>query len=82
MPTVFRQDGFQIRIYSNEHLPPHVHVLKAGGELKFILGSEFEEPCLDKELSPMKGADARKASVIVKEQQMYLLEKWREIYER
>jgi hypothetical protein len=82
MPTVFRQDGFEIRIYSNEHNPPHVHVIKAGGELKFILGSESEKAFLDRVLSPMKRRDARAAFEIVKEQQTFLLKKWRDIYER
>ena len=82
MPTVFQQDGFEIRIYSNDHNPPHVHVMKAGGELKFILGSESEETFLDKVLSPMKRRDAREALEIVKEQRTFLLKKWRDIYER
>lgn len=82
MPTVFRQEGFEIIIHSNDHNPPHVHVIKAEGELKFTLGGEDEEPALDKILSPMKKKDARRAFDIVEEQQMYLLERWREIYEQ
>ncbi|SEN23229.1 protein of unknown function [Loktanella fryxellensis] len=38
MPTVFRQDGFRFFFYSNEgdpREPPHVHVMKDGGEAKF-----------------------------------------------
>jgi hypothetical protein len=81
MPTVYRQEGFRFFFYSNEHPPPHMHVSKAGGELRFILGSESEEPTLDKELSPMKKKDARRAFDIVKEQQKFLLKKWGEKYE-
>lgn len=82
MPKVFEQEGFRIVIHSNEHNPAHVHVMKAEGELKFILGSKSEEPFLDKILSPMKRKDARRAFVIVKEQQKYLLKKWGEKYEK
>jgi hypothetical protein len=30
MPTVFREAGFEVRIYTLDHPPPHVHVWKAG----------------------------------------------------
>ena len=82
MPTFYRQEGFRFFIYSNEHEPPHIHVEKGGGELRFILGSEIEEPYLDREDSPMKRKDTRRAFDIVKEQQMFLLTKWGEKYEQ
>ena len=81
MPTVLRQDGFRFFFYSNEHEPPHMHVSKAGGELRFILGSESEEPTY-KILSPMKRNDIRRAFDIVKKQQEFLLSKWGEKYEQ
>lgn len=82
MPTVYRQEGFRFFFYSNDHTPAHMHVRKAEGELRFILGSDSEDPYLDEELSPMKRKDARKAFVIIKEQQKFLLEKWGEKYEQ
>jgi hypothetical protein len=30
MPTILSQDGFDVMIFSNDHAPAHVHVLKAG----------------------------------------------------
>jgi hypothetical protein len=30
MPTVLRDEGFEVRIYTSDHPPPHVHVAKAG----------------------------------------------------
>lgn len=82
MPTVYRQDGFRIAFYSNEHPSPHVHVFRAEGELVFELGSESEEPWLDRVLSPMNPNDARRARAIVKEQHKYLLEEWRKRHGR
>jgi Domain of unknown function (DUF4160) len=40
MPTVLRQDGFRFFFYSNEgdpREPPHVHVMRGGGEAKVWL---------------------------------------------
>lgn len=58
-----------------------MHVSKAGGELRFILGSESEEPTY-KILSPMKRNEIRRAFDIVKKQQEFLLGKWGEKYEQ
>ncbi|MCA1568280.1 MAG: DUF4160 domain-containing protein [Acidobacteria bacterium] len=80
MPTVLRHNGFQVRIYTNDHPPSHVHVFKAEGELVFNLGSESEAPRMVKELSPMNPSDARQAGAIVREQKHYLLREWRKIH--
>jgi Domain of unknown function (DUF4160) len=37
MPTVLREAGFEVRIYSLDHPPPHVHVWKAGAVVKIDL---------------------------------------------
>ncbi len=34
MHTVSRQDGFRVVIYTDDHEPPHVHVLKGETEVK------------------------------------------------
>ena len=33
MPTVFRRGGFAVMIYTQDHIPAHVHVWRAGGEI-------------------------------------------------
>ena len=33
MPTILRQDGFEVMIYTRDHEPPHVPVWHAGTEL-------------------------------------------------
>lgn len=35
MPTLFRAFGLRFFLYSNEHLPIHLHVSNADGEAKF-----------------------------------------------
>ena len=37
MPTIVRESGFEVRIYTADHPPAHVHVEKAGAVLKIDL---------------------------------------------
>ncbi len=37
MPTIIVERGFRISVNSKDHLPPHVHVWKAGFEAKFVV---------------------------------------------
>jgi len=39
MPTVVREAGFEVRIYTFDHPPPHVHVWKAGAVVKIDLAT-------------------------------------------
>ena len=38
MPTVLRLFGLIFRIYTRDHLPPHVHVVSQEGEAIFSIG--------------------------------------------
>jgi hypothetical protein len=40
MPTIHREGGFSIRIYTHDHDPPHVHVFRDGAVGKVTLGDE------------------------------------------
>ena len=37
VPTVVAEHGFQIKVNTRDHLPPHVHVWKAGKMARFIV---------------------------------------------
>lgn len=39
MPTLIREAGFEVRIYTLDHPPPHVHVAKAGAIVKINLST-------------------------------------------
>lgn len=39
MPTILREAGFEVRIYTFDHPPPHVHVEKAGAIVKVDLAA-------------------------------------------
>lgn len=80
MPTVWRQDGFEFVIRTNEPRfePPHVHVIKAGGEVKITLGDEDTPP----EIVGlwMRDKDAATALTMVAERQDYFRGAWRGIH--
>lgn len=75
MPTILRVDGFDVRINTDDHEPPHVHVYKAGGMAKIYL-----EPVFVKSRARMSARIAAQAEWIVTEHQGMLLDAWREIH--
>ena len=79
MPTVLRKAGFAVMIYTYDHLPMHVHVFHGGDEALFYLGNDEEAPSL-RENRGMKQATIRRALHVVAKNQIYLIEKWREIH--
>ncbi|MGI0484525.1 DUF4160 domain-containing protein [Pantanalinema rosaneae CENA516] len=80
MPTVHREDGFRIVIYPNDHLPRHVHVFKADGEVIIQLGSDTEAPLIDQVYGDISNKNIAKALQLVQIHQMKLLAAWREIH--
>ena len=71
MPTVLRQDGFSIMIYTHDHEPMHVHVFSADGEVIVNL--------LDLSVRSRRGMDnrdARRAQEIVNANQDFLCGEW------
>ena len=41
MPKILEINGYKFYIYTNDHLPVHVHVIKSGSETKVILVPEI-----------------------------------------
>ncbi len=79
MPTVLSQDGFDVMIYTKDHPPAHVHVWKAGVEVVINLGNGYTRVSV-RENRGMSTKNIVKAVRIVGNNQMYLLEKWRDIH--
>lgn len=79
MPTVLRKNGFDFLIYTNDHLPGHVHIFKAGKETIIDLGTADKAPTI-REIVGMNRKDVVKALQLVFEYQDYLLAKWKEIH--
>lgn len=79
MPTVLREAGFDFRIYTDDHPPAHVHVVKAGEEAVISLGSETMRPWV-RENFGMNRKDLRSAFFMVNERQTFFLQEWRRFH--
>lgn len=79
MPKVWEQEGFRFVIYPDDHMPSHIHVIKAGVEVVIELGNETEPPDF-RENRGMRARDAMRALEICYEKQDLLLTEWRRIH--
>lgn len=75
MPTVIRQNGFDVVIFTNDHRPAHVHVFKAGTEAVLTI-----VPVTVRENYRMSKRNLRKAVEIVEANQDQLVQAWTEIH--
>ena len=79
MPTILRFRGLRVVIYSNDHRPPHVHVIGPAREARIALGDEREHPWLmtNQGLSRRQMAEAL---VEISRNRDLLIQRWREIH--
>lgn len=66
-------------IFPNDHTPSHVHCFKAEGEAVINIGYSAAAPAV-REVKNMSAKDVKKALKIVAVNQLFLLDKWREIH--
>jgi hypothetical protein len=80
MATIFRVRGLRVVIYSNDHWPPHVHVVGPDREAKIALSSAGGHPGL---VSNHGLSRSQLASVLVEidRQRDRLMRRWREIHD-
>lgn len=78
MITVLRAYGLRVAIYTDDHPPPHVHVL-GDGEAKIRLVGPDGQPVL-MQVVGMKQADVAKALKVIAVEQAELLKVWRSIH--
>ena len=76
MPTVLREAGFEVRIYTFDHPPPHVHVEKAGATVKIML-TTCEAVRI---VGPISDRDVKRAELIVANHLRQLKDAWRELH--
>ncbi len=67
--------GLEVMIYTQDHIPAHVHIWRAGAEIVINIAS-LEIISAE----GMSRRNAAKAVEIVEENQEYLLERWHEIH--
>jgi hypothetical protein len=76
VPTVIREEGFEVRIYTFDHPPPHVHVAKAGAIIRIDLAThEVTEIVGD-----ISDRDVKRAERLVARHAKQLKEEWAKIH--
>ncbi len=76
MPTVFREAGFEVRIYTLDHPPPHVHVWKTGAVVKINLTTCHAVQIV----GAIADRDVRRAERLVAEHAARLRREWAKIH--
>lgn len=66
-------------IYSNDHRPPHVHVIGPGTEARIALGDEGERPWVMTN-DGLSHRDVAEALVEIGGNRELLMQRWREIH--
>lgn len=79
MVTIDESDGVRFVIYTNDHLPAHVHAINSDGEAKINLVGADGDPELVWVVG-MKRSSVRKVMRIVEANRDDYLEQWRKIH--
>ena len=74
MPTVLAVDGFAVRIYTHDHSPAHVHVVRAGSVVAISLPTDSSEATIER-VHGMSRANIRKALDLVNDNAELLQQK-------
>jgi hypothetical protein len=78
MITVLRAHGLHIAIYTDDHPPPHVHVLGAGTARILLVGQDGLPEVM--QARGVKFGDMQRVLRTVTENQAMLLNLWRQIH--
>jgi hypothetical protein len=76
MPTVFREAGFEVRIYTLDHPPPHVHVWKAGAVVKIDLSTHEAVEII----GAISDKEVKRAERLVAKHAIQLKREWTKIH--
>ena len=78
MPTVLREQGFEVRIYTFDHPPAHVHVAKAGAIVRIELATRTATEIV----GAISDRDVKRAEQMVSRHARRLKEEWARIHGR
>lgn len=79
MPTVLRSGPFVVKIYTHDHSPAHVHVVKDGTVVVINLATKAA-PQSVRDVHGMRDIDVNTAFKLVAANADLLLTKWSEIH--
>lgn len=80
MAEVFRKDGFIVVVWPDDHHPPHVHVFKAGAQVKIAIGRPGLELPRILDDKTMTRQDRKEALKLVIQHQAICLAKWETLH--
>ena len=78
MPTLIREAGFEVRIYTLDHPPPHVHVAKAGAIVKIDLSTHYAIEIV----GAISDRDVKHAEQLVAQNAQLLKMEWEKLHAR
>lgn len=78
MATVGRAHGFRFVIFTNDHSPPHVHVVGPGGEAKIVL--EADGGVRPDWSAGISAGDLRRLLLAAPAEREHFLAEWRRIH--
>ena len=78
MPTLIREEGFEVRIYTLDHPPPHVHVAKAGAIVKIDLSTHHAIEIV----GAISDRDIKRAERLIARNAQFLKLEWEKIHAR
>ena len=76
MPTLLREGGFEVRIYTLDHPPPHVHVAKAGAIVKIDLTTHHAIEIV----GSISDRDVKRAEQLVASHAQFLTQEWETLH--
>lgn len=76
MAKVLEERGYRVYIYSNDHPPVHVHILKGGSEAKVHLEPELSI----KDNYGFKSQELRHILTIIDQNYDYIKQQWDETF--
>ncbi|MGQ0733381.1 MAG: DUF4160 domain-containing protein [Acidobacteriota bacterium] len=76
MPTLIREAGFEVRIYTYDHPPPHVHVAKAGAIVKIDLKTHHAVDIV----GAISDRDVKRAERLVARNARFLRLEWEKLH--
>lgn len=80
MPTIHRQDGFRLVIYTKDHQPAHVHCVRGSAVVVLNLATADDGPTIRKLSRHVKANDLADALRLVNENHFKLWDAWRQYH--
>ena len=76
MPTLIREEGFEVRIHTLDHPPPHVHIAKAGAIVKVDLSAHQAIEIV----GAISDRDVKRAERLVARHAQFLKREWERLH--